>query len=55
MMYASTLAVATFWTYNHSWRSYSPQAAHSEPGFSPCLFLAMVPLLLATMVELPYI
>ena len=55
MMYASTLAVATFWTYNHRWRSYSPQAAHSEPGFSPCLFLAMVPLLLATMVELPYI
>lgn len=54
-MYASALAVAIFWTYNHSWFWYSPRAAHSEPGFSPCLFLAMVPLLLATMVELPYI
>lgn len=53
--YASSLVVATFWTYYHRWFSYFPCAAHSPRGFPLCLCLAMVPLLLATMVELPYI
>ena len=55
MTYASSRAAATFGTYRHSSFSYSLCGAHSSHAFLPCRFLAMVPLLLATLVELPYI
>ena len=55
MTYASTLTVATFWTYKNSWLLHSLYAIHRAYCFPPYLFLAMVPLLLAAMVELPYI
>jgi hypothetical protein len=55
MTYAPPRAVATFGMYNNSWLSRPVCAAHGPHGVPRCLFLAMVPLRLAAMVELPYI
>jgi hypothetical protein len=52
MMYASSIAVATFWTYKHYGLWPSPSASHSPCYLPQCLFLAMVPLRLAAMVAL---
>ena len=52
MTYASSIAVATFWTYKHRWLEPSLSASHRELCLPQRLFLAMVPLLLAAMVAL---
>jgi len=52
MTYVPAVSVATFWAYEHRWRSCCLSVAHRYSCWPQDLCATMVPLLLAAMVEL---